>query len=172
MAHVLPLLTPRLRLRALEAADLEDLTAVYTHPAVLRWIGPQSRETAAKDLHRQIAHQAELGYSFWAVEDRATGAFLGECGLQPLEGRGPEVELGYDFHPGAWGRGLGSEAARAVVDAAFGPLGLTHVIAVVREDHAASRRVLAKAGLAHTGERVAYGIPMLVYEATPPDRRV
>ncbi|MGC2373097.1 MAG: hypothetical protein WA484_04395 [Solirubrobacteraceae bacterium] len=38
------------------------------------------------------------------------------------------------------------------------------MIAVVKPNHAASRRVLEKAGLTHTGEREAYGEQLLVYE--------
>jgi ribosomal-protein-alanine N-acetyltransferase len=159
------LLTPRLRLRPLVADDLDDLVAVYTHPLVAAWIGPHSRERVEEELHRHIGYQARYGWSFWAVEERATGRFIGDCGLQPLEGHGPEVELGYDLHPDAWGRGLGTEAARATVDAAFGPLGLDHLVAVVRPEHAASRRVLENAGLRETGELTAYGMPMVRYEA-------
>jgi ribosomal-protein-alanine N-acetyltransferase len=159
------LVTERLRLRPMTADDLEELTVVYTHPLVAQWIGPHTPEDVAEDLRRQLDYQDRYGWSLWAVEDRASGRFLGDCGLQPLEHRGPDVELGYDLHPDAWGRGLATEAARAVVAEAFGPLGLDHIVAVVRPRHAASRRVLEKAGLAQTGERVLYGMPMLVYEA-------
>jgi ribosomal-protein-alanine N-acetyltransferase len=91
---------------------------------------------------------------------------IGDCGLQPLEHRGPEVELGYDLHPSAWGRGLATEAACEVVRQAFGPLGLEHIVAVVKPDHVASQRVLEKAGLRHTGgTREVYDEQMLLYEA-------
>src|SRR6185437_5321908 len=90
---------------------------------------------------------------------------LGDCGLQPLEHHGPEVELGYDLHPSAWGRGLATEAARAVMRIAFGELGLDRVVAVVKPDHVASQRVLVKAGLQPAWTREAYDEPMLLYEA-------
>lgn len=160
-----PLLTERLLLRPLVEDDLDDLAAVYTHPEVARWIGPHTHADVAEELRRQIGHQAEHGWSLWAVRERESGRLVGDCGLQPLEHRGPEVELGYDLHPDVWGRGLATEAARAVVAAAFGPLGLDRIVAVVRPDHVASQRVLEKAGLARVEERTAYGIPMLLYEA-------
>jgi ribosomal-protein-alanine N-acetyltransferase len=110
----------------------------------------------------------------WAVEERSTGCFVGDCGLRPLEMRGPEIELSYDLHPNAWGRGLGTEAARATVEFALGPLALGRLIAVVKPRHAASRRVLEKAGLVHSGEREAYGEQLLLYEIAGgrPDRAV
>lgn len=167
-AGLLPLLTPRLRLRALTADDLDALTAVYTHPLVARWIGPHTRADVADEIALHVAGQAERGWSFWAVEDRESGRLLGDCGLQPLEHRGPEPELGYELHPDAWGRGVATEAARAVMAAAFGPLGLDRVVAVVKPEHRASQRVLEKAGLRRAGTREAYGEPMLIYEALNP----
>jgi ribosomal-protein-alanine N-acetyltransferase len=131
----------------------------------MRWIGSRTRDDVAREIEQQIEHQAALGWSFWAVEERATGTLIGDCGLQPLEHRGPEVELGYDFHPRAWGRGLATEAASAVMGQAFGPLGIERVVAVVKPDHVASQRVLEKAGLQPSGTRDVYGESLLLYEA-------
>jgi RimJ/RimL family protein N-acetyltransferase len=163
MQHIL---TPRLRLRPLREDDLEGLRDIYTDPRVGEWIGPHSDADVLDTLRFQIAHQAEHGWSLWAVEERETGRLLGDCGLQPLECKGPEVELGYDLHPDTWGRGIATEAARASVEAAFRDFGLDRLIAVVKPHHAASRRVLEKAGLTLAGERQAYRERMLLYEAT------
>jgi len=162
---VFPIETERLRLRPLRPDDLEALADVYLDPRVMRWIGAHTREGVEHDLVLQAEHQAAHGWSFWAVEERATGRMIGDCGLQPLEHRGPEVELGYDLHPDTWGRGLGTEAARAVMAQAFGPLGVDRVVAVVKPDHVASQRVLEKAGLTRAGTRQAYGESLLLYEA-------
>jgi RimJ/RimL family protein N-acetyltransferase len=162
---VFPIVTVRLRLRPLRAGDLDALADVYLDPRVARWIGARTREDVEREISQQVEHQASCGWSFWAVEDRATGRLIGDCGLQPLEHRGPEVELGYDFHPDAWGRGLATEAARAAMKQAFGPLGLHRVVAVVQPDHVASQRVLEKAELRRAGTREAYGEMLLLYEA-------
>ncbi len=161
---VLPpeLVTARLRLRPLRAADLDALHAIYAHPLVARWIGPHTRE----DTERELRFAIEGPYGLYAVEDRATGRLLGDGGLQPFERRDPgEPELGYDLHPDAWGRGLATELATAWVGLALTTLGLDEVVAVVRPDHAASRRVLEKAGLALAGPREAYGERLLLYRA-------
>ncbi len=98
------------------------------------------------------------------MERRADGRFLGDCGLQPLEHKGPEVELGYDLHPTCGARGWPPRRPRAVVDAALGPLGVERVVAVVKPANAASRRVLEKVGLRESGRRGAYGELMVLYE--------
>lgn len=160
-----PILTARLRLRPLGAEDADALSSVYLHPLVVRWIGPHTREDVLREIEQQVKHQRSLGWSFWAVEARDTGSLIGDCGLQPLEHRGPEVELGYDFHPRVWGLGLATEAARAVMTQAFGTLGIERVVAVVKPDHVPSQRVLEKAGLRPSDTCEAYGEPMLLYEA-------
>jgi RimJ/RimL family protein N-acetyltransferase len=160
-----PIVTARLHLRPLGREDVDALSAVYLHPLVARWIGPHTREDVVREIEQQIQHQTVLGWSFWAVEERPTGELIGDCGLQPLEHRGPEVELGYDFHPRAWGRGLATEAVGAVMRQAFGPLGIERVVAVVKPDHVASQRVLEKAGLRLSGRRDAYGESLLLFEA-------
>lgn len=160
-----PIVTARLRLRPLGRGDVDALSSVYLHPLVMRWIGHHTREDVVREIEQQIKHQTSLGWSFWGVEERATGSLIGDCGLQPLEHRGPEVELGYDFHPRVWGRGVATEAVGAVMREAFGPLGIERVVAVVKPDHIASQRVLEKAGLHLSGTRDAYGESLLLYDA-------
>lgn len=152
-------------MRPLQMRDLDALTEIYQHPLVAQWIGAHTCDDVEREISQHIETQATLGFGFWAVEDRESGRLIGDCGLQPLEHRGPEVELGYDLHPSVWGRGLATEAAREVVRHAFGPLGLEHIVAVVKPDHVASQRVLEKAGLRHTGIREVYDEQMLLYEA-------
>jgi RimJ/RimL family protein N-acetyltransferase len=161
----LSIVTARLRLRPLGAKDVDALAAVYLHPLVAHWIGSRTRKDVAREIEQQIEYQTSLGRSLWAVEERDTGGLIGDCGLQPLEHRGPEVELSYDLHPRVWGHGLATEAACAVMDEAFGALRIERVVAVVNPDHIASRRVLEKAGLRLSGTRDAYGESLLIYDA-------
>lgn len=171
-APIFPIVTARLLLRPLRRDDLDALAEVYLHPLVMRWIGSHTRDDVEREFALQREYQASLGWSFWAVEERHTGRMIGDCGLQPLDHRGPEVELGYDLHPDAWGRGLATEAARGVMEQAFGPLGIDRVVAVVKPEHVASQRVLVKAGLQPAGTCRAYGESMLLYEAHQPQHTV
>lgn len=97
-----PIMTARLLLRLLGREDFDGLAEVYLHPLVMRWIGSHTREDVRREIASQLEHQRSLGWSLWAVEDRRTGRMIGDCGLQPLEHRGSEVELGYDLHPDTW----------------------------------------------------------------------
>ena len=70
---------------------------------------------------------------------------VGFAGLIHFAGRG-EPEIKYALLRSAWGRGLATEAARALLDFAR-DRGLPEVIATVDPQHGASQRVLAKAGM-------------------------
>ncbi|WP_027005849.1 GNAT family N-acetyltransferase [Conexibacter woesei] len=167
MTTTFPIETERLRLRPIAPADVEPLQAIYAHPDVERWIGPELAADLDRSVQEQIALQAARGFSMFAIEDRATGVLLGDCGLQPLEMKGPEIEIGWDLAPHAWGRGYATEAARAVLARAFGEWSLDRVIAVIKHDNIASQRVAEKLGLMPEGERHAYDEQMLVYAAYP-----
>ena len=55
----------------------------------------------------------------WAVEERTSGVPAGTILLVPIPGGDGEVEVGWHLHPDAWGRGLATEAARAVIAYGF-----------------------------------------------------
>ena len=98
-----------------------------------------------------MAIQAEHGLSLWVAREKATGAVVGDCGLPPLELRGPDVELGYRLGRSHWGRGLATDAATACLRAGFEELGLDRIVAVAHPDNAVSRRVLEKIGFVYEG---------------------
>jgi RimJ/RimL family protein N-acetyltransferase len=78
------------------------------------------------------------------------GALIGACGLDP---RGPE--LGYWLGVAYWGRGFATEAARAVIDYAFGELDYEVLLSGARVTNPASRRVLEKCGFQWSGVRLS-----------------
>src|ERR1700751_4097204 len=67
---------------------------------------------------------------------------VGAAGLRPLEALG--LEIFYSLAPRSWGKGYATEAARAVLDHALGPLGLPKVLAEVDEGNTASIAVIER----------------------------
>ena len=165
------LTTRRLHLRPFTLADQEAIHAVYADPEVMRYVGHGAHRTMAETATALRVYGDVLtrrGYSFLAVVERATGALIGDAGLHPLGGVGPDVELGYTLARGAWGRGYATELGAALVEYAFGVLGVPRVVAQVEPDNRASRRVLEKLGMREVETRTAYGRPHLLYAVTPP----
>ena len=160
------LTTPRLRLRPFTAADRERIHAVYADPEVMRFVGNGPHRTMAETVAALRVYGDVLerrGYSFVAVTERAGGALVGDGGLHPLAGRGPEVELGYTLARSAWGRGYATELGQALVEYAFTVLHVPRVVAQVEPANLASRNVLKKLGMTERGPRTAYGRPHLLY---------
>ena len=82
----------------------------------------------------------------FALVERETGAVVGFCGLVHFAGRA-EPEIKYALLRAVWGRGLATEAARALLGYGAAAHGLQMIIATVDPDNHASQRVLAKAGM-------------------------
>jgi len=160
------LTTARLRLRPFEPGDFDTVHAIYADPDVMRWVGHGAHRSPAETrsaLRGYADAIAIRGYGFVAVVERATGDLIGDAGLHPLGGRGPDIEVGYTLARRAWGRGYGSEAARVLVEHAFFRLGAPRVVAQVEPDNRASRHVLEKLGMTERATRIAHGRPHLLY---------
>ena len=89
---------------------------------------------------------------------------MGRAGLRHFDsGAKDEVELVYGYVSQAWGRGLATEMARALVELAFGPLGLEELIAFTLPDNRRSRRVMEKAGFVYECATVKSGLDHVLY---------
>jgi len=153
--------TPRLLLRPFTEADLDDLVALHGDPSVMRFIDDgrpvPADVVAGKTLPGILRSYSELpsGLGSRAIVEKATGEFVGWVSLAPASsvgldvGSGAGLELGYRLRPTRWGAGYASEAARAVVDLAFGQLGAGRIVATTMTVNVGSRRVMEKAGLRH-----------------------
>src|SRR6185369_16733134 len=75
--------TARLRMRPYELADFDAYAAMWQEPAVVRFIGgvPFTREQSWTRFLRQVGMWQLMGFGFFAIEDKATGAIAGECGF-------------------------------------------------------------------------------------------
>jgi RimJ/RimL family protein N-acetyltransferase len=161
----LPIVTERLMMRRYEAGDLHQLHAsLYSDDDAMALLGG-ARDIAGTRaaLERSMNQQEVGGFSFWPVIERESGHLIGEAGLFPLSPGGPEIALGYAFAAPYWGKGYATEASRAVLAEAFGPLDLDHVVAITREANLGSRRVLQKLGFRMEGCRHVWGAEQLFF---------
>jgi ribosomal-protein-alanine N-acetyltransferase len=165
--------TARLVIRTFEARDGEAWIALVSDPDVRKYLpsGPiLTLDDVPTMLERRHAMERERGFSVWAVDEKSTGSFVGQCGLVPVEGKGPEIEIAYHFNKASWGKGYATEAAAAVVAHGLGTLGLDRIIGVVMPENIASCRVLEKSGMRFEGTATYYGIPGVKKYVAEPDR--
>lgn len=163
--------TPRLRLRGHRPDDLDAYAAMWSHPEVVRYIGgtPFSREQAWTRLLRNVGLWQLIGYGLWAVEDRATGAFLGEVGFHDLKRQlEPSLdgllEFGIAFVPTAQGRGIGTEAGRAAIAWANAAFPERRQVCIVEPVNEPSVALVGKLGFRLLERSFYHGTPILVME--------
>lgn len=162
-----PLPTARLRLRDWSPEDVDFVFDAYSRWDVKQYLGDRPRvmteraEAVAAIGRWRAASGPVLG--LWAVELVETGAVLGNVLLKDTPASGPteplapsgDIEVGWHFHPDAWGNGYATEAAGAVIGHAFDS-GIQRVIAVTYADNVASQRVCRRLGLRHVGRTDRY----------------
>lgn len=145
------LATPRLILRRWRDEDLEPFAALNADGAVMEHV--PARLTGAESdrlVERIEAHFAAHGYGLYVVELREQPGLLGFVGLQEVRFEAPftpATEIGWRLARNAWGRGIATEAARAVVDHAFSALGKAELVSFTIPENARSRALMERIGM-------------------------
>jgi RimJ/RimL family protein N-acetyltransferase len=136
-------------LRDFVAADVDAVHAYASNADVTRFMfyGPRTEDETRSYLARVIASQSATPRTVWelAIVRHADDRLIGACDLT-FERPG-EADLGFILGREVWGQGYATEAARALVRAAFEQLGASRVFATCDMANHASARVLEKAGL-------------------------
>ena len=100
----------------------------------------------------------------WLVRDKTTGEAVGRGGLQwTYVAELHEVEAGWAIVPERWGDGLATELALASVEAGFGHVGLSEIVAFTLPSNVASQRVMEKAGFLYEREIIHATLPHVLY---------
>jgi [ribosomal protein S5]-alanine N-acetyltransferase len=159
--------TPRLLLRPFTEEDLDKMAALMADKDFMRFsLGVFSREQTAGFLEKvrdRDGFPSQLG-----VIVREDDRLIGYCGFFPQIVDGiEELEIGYRIDPAYWGRGIATEATRAVRDHAFNDLHLPRVISLIHPDNIASRRVAEKNGMTPEKETVFRGFPTIAFSLHP-----
>ena len=169
--------TERLVLRELTEADFEAAREILGDTRVMyAWEhGFSDWETRAW-IAENIARYRRDGFSYLAAVERAGGALAGFIGplVETVDGE-RRMGVGYILGKNFWGRGYATEGAAACVDYAFDQLGADGVIAEIRPENGASRRVAERLGMTarESFVKIYKGkeMPHLIYIVTKDERR-
>lgn len=145
--------TDRLRLRKLELGDAPFVLELLNQPSFLEFIGDRgvhSLDDARSYIEDgPLASYRERGYGPYLVEESASGASVGLCGLYQREFL-DYPDLGFALSEGHFRRGYGTEAARRVIELARDDFAIPRLAAIVSPNNLRSRALLRKLGFAFT----------------------
>jgi ribosomal-protein-alanine N-acetyltransferase len=146
--------TAHLTLRALTPADRTAVFALFADPrvAVPTHIAPFTDIAQADELiafyDRRFAVQGGIR---WGLTLKGDDTLIGTAGFPSIDAEAYRARIGYNLAVAHWGRGLATEAVRALVGFGFAQLQLHRIEATTNLDNRGSRRVLAKVGFTEEG---------------------
>jgi RimJ/RimL family protein N-acetyltransferase len=154
-----------------EETDFEPFAKMCADENVMRFLGgkPLDRLEAWRNFALHVGHWELRGYGHWAVEEKASGQFVGRLGfLYPVGW--PAFEIGWTLAPQVWGKGYATEGARRALEYAFNELDKPHVISLIHPDNKSSIRVAERLGEKVEGHTQLFGNDLLIYGIDRPSR--
>jgi RimJ/RimL family protein N-acetyltransferase len=160
--------THRLRLRPFGDADLPGFIDIYANPVTAHFLGGLCNdEDAWRRMATMVGHVALRGYGPWALEEQATGVFVGYCG--PWNPHGwPEREIAWALRSEFHGRGYATEAARAALAFAYENLRWDTAVSCIVLDNFASIRVAERLGAVRERTTQNRGFQIAIYRHVSP----
>lgn len=166
--------TARLVLRKHDLDDFAALHAMWGEPAVYRHIAGRAstREESWARLLRYCGHWSLLGFGYWAIEDQATRAYVGEMGFADYHrdidpSLDDRPEMGWILSPAAHGKGYATEALMAIAGWGDAHLGARETVCMISPENAASIRVAEKIGFRETLRTTYKGDPVIIFHRKP-----
>ena len=165
--------TEHLGVRVFGSEDAKRLYELHSDEEVKKWIPGECYEDTeeakeAAEFFSDCANQKELPYVL-AVELKATQELIGDTGINEVEGKPEEVEIGFVIGKAYRGKGYATELVNAMTEFAVSAFRVNVLYGRVMKGNNASVRVLEKNGYSFVAEETGaeddpYGNGMLVYE--------
>ena len=146
--------TRRLTLRAAAPTDVAEFQELLSIPEVTRysnWPDAPLKAQVERTLRWMTRVHASGKGCAWIIEIAASGTLAGAIRFNSFEKKWRCGEIGYELHPDHWGKGLMTEAVRAVVACGHETFRLNRIDAWTLPGNGASDRVLEKSGFRHEG---------------------
>jgi RimJ/RimL family protein N-acetyltransferase len=159
--------TQRLIIRSWQENDIDAYAGIVAKPEVMKFIKDSSMhdfETARDFVMRAIKVERERPWILWAVQHKTDQRLIGFCGFSKYK---DDIEIGWRLNSEYWRRGLGTEAAGAVIEYGWNDLGFEHVVAIAQMGNTASIKIMKKIGMTYRETTIdkSCGREIVVYEA-------
>ncbi|MEZ5896993.1 MAG: GNAT family N-acetyltransferase [Parvularculaceae bacterium] len=168
--------TARLLLRGRTINDFAAYAAIWREPEVVARIGagqPLSEEDAWNKFSRMAGVWALLGYGFFLVEEKSTGAVIGDIGVCDFKrditpSLAGMPEFGWVLSSAAHGKGYAKEAVAAVIDWARIKFPGATFCCIIDADNLASIAIAEAFGFRRAATGAYHGGEVVIFHR-PPD---
>lgn len=146
--------TARLKLREIADEDTPRLHSVWTDPLVTRYLvlDPFTDLNQTREMISLLKGLHPSGEGFrWVLFLAVERETIGTCGFHNWNKEHARAEIGYEMDSRYWGKGLMSEAVRAVTDYGFTRMGLNRIEAFVSVGNRKSLSFLERNGFIFEG---------------------
>ena len=158
-------------LRPHRFGDFETYAAMWADPVTARFISGKAR-TREESWMRFLRHAglwSLLGYGFWAIEEKATGRFVGEAGFHDLKrDMEPSIEgipeAGWALAPEVHGAGLATEVVGRVLAWGEETFGRVKTVCIIDPENTASLNVADKVGYREVLRTTYHDAPTVLLE--------
>lgn len=158
--------TPRLKLRYFTIRDKEALVPILSDPEVMRYsiIGVHDRQQIRQFIEQRLLSYLECGFGLYAIVYKPNLELIGYCGffIQAIEQQ-KEVEVGYRLAKQYWGRGLGTEAAQAILKYGRERFNFQRFICLIDPENVRSVNVAKKLGMKREKQLIYHGLNVEMY---------
>jgi RimJ/RimL family protein N-acetyltransferase len=149
-------------------SDWEPMAAFFESDAAVYVGGPHPRRKVWYGFAGDVGSWSLLGFGCWAVDETATGVFIGQVGLNK-PAHFPEREIGWIVFPEYQRRGFATEAALAARTYAYGALGWTTAVSYIDRRNVASIATARKLGCVEDEDAARYDDADAVWRHPPPE---
>lgn len=146
--------TERLYLRRIEPGDAEAWFPIHSDPEVTEFYGHEPHRTLA-DTH-ELIEQVQARYARreairWGITLQGEDRLIGSCSFHHFGPGFHRAETGYELERASWGKGIMTEAMKAILSYGFAELGLHRVEAIIDIANELSKGLLLRLGFAYEG---------------------
>lgn len=148
------LYTPRLTLRPMHTSDAYDMYEYASREDLTEYLlwSPHPSVSYTRDYLAYIESRYAVGEFYdWAITLTDSGKMIGTVGFTKIDCPHDRAEIGYVLNPEYHHMGIGTEAARRIVEYGFSKLGLHRIEARFMEGNNASLHVMEKLGMTFEG---------------------
>lgn len=149
--------TERLVLRCLKADDLDGFCEIYADADYTKFVGGvKSRFQCWEKLTSIVGHWHVRGFGRFAIEEKASGEFIGHCGPSKTA-FASEPEMNYSIRPSAQGKGFAIEAVKQAMAYVYEDLNWTTITSQVDKGNSRSENLVKRLGASLEGEIISHG---------------